>query len=54
MTIPYTPSDATAKTNSTPMLMLAMTIGTPKSVLPKGITAMVMIAGTIARPGASQ
>ena len=31
-----------------------MTIGTPKSVLPNGTTASVVIAGIIARQGASQ
>ncbi len=34
--------------------MSAITIGTPSKVLPKGTTAIVMMAGTIARQGASQ
>ena len=43
-----------ANTKSTPTFTFAMTIGTPNSELPKGITASVKIAGTIARQGASQ
>jgi hypothetical protein len=34
--------------------MSAVTIGTPNKVLPKGTTAMVVRAGTIAKQGASQ
>jgi hypothetical protein len=34
--------------------MSAITIGTPKRVLPNGTTAIVVMAGTIARQGASQ
>ena len=53
-TMPYTPSEAMANTNNTPMFTLAMTIGTPRRVLPKGTTAIVSIAGAMARHGASQ
>ena len=34
--------------------MSAITIGTPNNVLPNGTTAIVRIAGIIARHGASQ
>src|SRR5260370_15641881 len=53
-TIPYTPSDETANTQSTPTSTLATTIGWPNQVLPKGTTASAMIEGAIAHAGASQ
>jgi hypothetical protein len=43
-----------ANTNRMPTFTSAMIIGTPNRVLPKGTTAMVMIAGITARHGASQ
>ena len=43
-----------ANTYKIPTLMSAITMGTPSRVLPNGTTAMVVIAGTMARQGASQ
>ena len=53
-TIPYTPREETAKTQRTPTFTLAITIGTPRNVLPNGMTAKAIIDGAIAHAGASQ
>ncbi len=53
-TMPYTPSDEIAKMKSAPTLRLAITMGSPKSVLPKGITASVMITEPMPSAGAIQ
>ena len=43
-----------ANTKRIPTFTSAITIGTPKSVLPNGTTAIVMMAGITAKHGASQ